>query len=79
MLVDNEAEGADAVAGAGTAAREYLMILLLAGVGLLLAAFVAFAPWLPHADTGDSRGRVVELHHPGPPSPPHPKLKLAGS
>jgi len=34
---------------------------------------------LPHADTGDSRGRVVELHHPGPPSPPHPELKLAGS
>jgi len=78
LLVDNEVEGADAVAGAGTAAREYLMILLLAGVGLLLAAFVAFAPWLPHADTGDSRGRVVELHHPGPPSPPHPELKLAG-
>ena len=65
--MDNE--GADAVVGAGTAAREYLAIFLIAGVGLLLAAVAAFAPWVPVPDAGSSDARVVDLHHPGPASP----------
>jgi hypothetical protein len=49
-------------AGAG-AVREFLVVLVLALVGLLLAVIAAFAPWYTTpADAGGTQ--VVEMHAP---------------
>ena len=54
-------------AGAG-ALREFLVVLVLALVGLLLAVLAAFAPW--YATPADSGGgAVVEMHSPQRPGP----------
>ncbi|MFI6229321.1 hypothetical protein ACIBCR_18640 [Micromonospora echinospora] len=45
------------------AVRELLVVLMMAGVGLLLALLAAFGPWHPGA--GDRHPAVVvELHSP---------------
>lgn len=55
------------IAGAGTgAAREILVVLVLALAGLLLALLAAFTPWYARpVDSGSAV--VVELH--APPGP----------
>ncbi|MFC0006923.1 hypothetical protein [Micromonospora siamensis] len=56
-------------AGSG-AVRELLVVLALAGAGLLLAMVAAFAPWHPTPGVTAPAG-VVGLHLPGtPPTPP---------
>ncbi|MFE0591811.1 hypothetical protein [Micromonospora echinospora] len=45
------------------AVRELLVVLVMAGVGLLLALLAAFGPW--HPGVGDRHPAVVvELHSP---------------
>lgn len=52
---------------AGAAAGlEVLLVLALAGVGLLLVGLVAFAPWYPERAQAPS-AVVVELHSPTAP------------
>ncbi|MEU5723915.1 MULTISPECIES: hypothetical protein [unclassified Micromonospora] len=43
--------------------RELLLVLAVAGAGLLLAMAVAFGPWHPTSD-GSARAGLVELHSP---------------
>lgn len=51
------------------AVRELLVVLVVAGVGLVLALLAAFGPWQP--DTGDRLPAVVvELHSPVRPGGP---------
>lgn len=54
--------------GHAGAVRELLVVLVVAGVGLLLALLAAFGPWGP--GTGDRPPAVVvELHSPVRPGP----------
>ncbi|MFI9639449.1 hypothetical protein ACIG87_05165 [Micromonospora sp. NPDC051925] len=50
----------DAESGAG---RELLVVLAVAGAGLLLAVVAAFAPWHPRPGRAAPAG-LVELHSP---------------
>ncbi|MEU3453176.1 hypothetical protein ABZ671_06195 [Micromonospora sp. NPDC006766] len=45
------------------AARELLLVLAVAGLGLALAMVAAFGPWHP-ASAGPARAGLVELHSP---------------
>ncbi|MEU2610444.1 hypothetical protein ABZ570_02460 [Micromonospora sp. NPDC007271] len=45
------------------AARELLLVLAVAGLGLALAMVAAFGPWHP-ASAGPARVGLVELHSP---------------
>lgn len=52
---------------AGTAAREILVVLVLAGTGLVLALIAAFAPWYnPHSRPAPAM--VVEMRAPAGPA-----------
>ncbi|MFU8871963.1 hypothetical protein [Micromonospora sp. SL4-19] len=55
-------------AGSG-AARELLLVLAVAALGLALAMVAAFGPWHPTADD-PARVGLVELH-----SPPEPTVE----
>ncbi|TDB71093.1 hypothetical protein [Micromonospora sp. KC721] len=46
------------------AVRELMVVLAVAGAGLLLATVAAFAPWQPRPGRADPVG-LVELHSPG--------------
>ncbi|TDC82589.1 hypothetical protein E1193_11300 [Micromonospora sp. KC606] len=46
------------------AVRELMVVLAVAGAGLLLAMVAAFAPWHPRPGRGAPVG-LVELHSPG--------------
>ncbi|WP_320066366.1 hypothetical protein [Micromonospora sp. RTGN7] len=46
------------------ALRELMVVLAVAGVGLLLAMVAAFSPWHP-TPSGRTPAGVVGLHHPG--------------
>ncbi|PWR09973.1 hypothetical protein DKT69_29905 [Micromonospora sicca] len=48
---------------AGSGTRELLLVLAVAGAGLLLAMVAAFGPWHPTADRAARAGLVV-LHSP---------------
>lgn len=63
-------------AGPG-AAREILVVLALAVVGLLLALIAAFTPWYDVARESDHT-RVVEMHAPTAP-PESAQMTAAGA
>ncbi|WBB79341.1 hypothetical protein O7606_24770 [Micromonospora sp. WMMD882] len=46
------------------AVRELLVVLVVAGAGLLLALLAAFGPWHPGAGDRRPPAVVVELHSP---------------
>ncbi|MFJ6198389.1 hypothetical protein [Micromonospora sp. NPDC092111] len=62
--------GGDAESGAG---RELLVVLAVAGAGLLLAMVAAFAPWHPRPGRVAPAG-LVELHSPDEEHPPAVEL-----
>ncbi|MEU8260098.1 hypothetical protein AB0C02_05685 [Micromonospora sp. NPDC048999] len=45
------------------AARELLLVLAVAGLGLALAVVAAFGPWQP-TSAGSARAGLVKLHSP---------------
>ncbi|GAB3858653.1 hypothetical protein ACFFMR_08370 [Micromonospora andamanensis] len=47
----------------GSAARELLLVIAVAAVGLLLATALAFAPW-PVTPGGSAPSGLVDLHGP---------------
>ncbi|MGC5049884.1 hypothetical protein ACLQ2S_00285 [Micromonospora sp. DT48] len=49
----------------GTAARELLLVIAVAAVGLLLATVVAFTPW-PVEPGGPAPSGLVDLQRPAP-------------
>ncbi|MEG3637040.1 hypothetical protein [Micromonospora palythoicola] len=49
----------------GSAARELLLVIAVAAVGLLLATAVTFAPW-PATPGGSAPSGLVELRGPAP-------------
>lgn len=52
-----------AVDAGSAAARELLVVFVVAGAGLLLALVAAFAPWHPMPG-GTAPAAVVEVHSP---------------
>ncbi|MEV6691493.1 hypothetical protein AB0M35_08520 [Micromonospora sp. NPDC051196] len=56
-------------------ARELLLVVAMAVVGLLLATAAAFTPW-PVTPGGSAPSSLVDLQ--GPPAPPEPVGSTAG-